>query len=92
VTGTMGLTEGYRRSTCIIDEYSLSHRERQVLWLVAQGKRNRDVADLLGISICTVKIHLANIFLKLGVSRRAEAVTEALAQGQLPASIKVSAA
>lgn len=90
----MRFAEGYRRNTRIVDEYSLSAREGQVLWLVAQGKRNKEIAELLGISICTVKIHLANIFFKLGVGSRTEAVRQALALDQLPTGdlVKVPAA
>lgn len=78
-----GIAEGYRRSTGE-EDLSLTRREREVIWLAGQDKANKDIARVLGISICTVKIHLSNIYSKLGVSRRADAVKAARLQGQLP--------
>lgn len=51
---------------------SLTQRERAVAGLVAQGKRNREIGDDLGISEGTVKIHLHRIYEKLGVGNRTE--------------------
>jgi DNA-binding NarL/FixJ family response regulator len=50
----------------------LSPREREIVQLVAQGFRNREIAEKLFISEQTVKNHLHNIFDKLGVSDRLE--------------------
>lgn len=55
----------------------LTKRERQVLTLVAEGKRNREIAHVLGISEATVENHLHRIFQKLGVSNRTEAAYRA---------------
>jgi DNA-binding NarL/FixJ family response regulator len=63
---------------------SLTAREREVLDLVAQGARTREVAQRLGVSEKTVKDHLSQIYGKLGVSSRAAAVTRARALGILP--------
>lgn len=60
---------------------SLSERERQVLDRVAQGERNREIAERLGISERTVKAHLASVFNKLGVDTRAAAVSIGLQRG-----------
>lgn len=76
--------EGYGHSWRSEDECTLTPREREILWLVAQGRRNHDIGEYLKISICTVKLHLAHIFLKLGVNRRREAVTMAMQQDQIP--------
>ena len=51
----------------------LSKREREVLSLVAQGFKNRDIAESLYISETTVKTHLYHIFEKLGVEDRLKA-------------------
>ena len=59
----------------------LTPREHEVLVLVADGLRNRDVAVRLGITEHTVKFHLAAIFGKLGVSSRTGAVRRALQLG-----------
>jgi pimeloyl-ACP methyl ester carboxylesterase/DNA-binding CsgD family transcriptional regulator len=60
---------------------TLTDREREVLRLVAEGLRNRDIADELVISRATVGRHVANIYAKLGVSSRAAATTYALRSG-----------
>jgi ATP/maltotriose-dependent transcriptional regulator MalT len=53
----------------------LSPREREVLALVSQGLRNRDIAQRLFISEVTVKVHVRNIMKKLGARSRAHAVS-----------------
>lgn len=52
-----------------------------MLQLVARGSANKDIAASLSISESTVKTHVANIFQKLDVNHRTEAVTQALQQG-----------
>lgn len=52
----------------------LSQREKEVLALVAEGKRNAEIADILFASVNTVKNHLASVFRKLGATRRVDAV------------------
>lgn len=59
----------------------LTEREMEVLKLVTKGLSNKDIADELYLSIRTVQGHLANIFNKLRVSSRTEAVVHALKQG-----------
>lgn len=50
----------------------LSKRERAIVGLLLQGLRNREIASELGIGEGTVKVHLHNVFDKLGVSSRME--------------------
>ena len=59
----------------------LTEREMEVLKLVTKGLSNKDIADDLSLSIRTVQGHLANIFNKLRVSSRTEAVVHALKEG-----------
>ena len=59
----------------------LTARQIEVLALAARGFRNQDIASALGISANSVKDHLKQIFLRLGVSSRAEAVAIALHDG-----------
>ena len=60
---------------------SLTRREVEVLDLIAQGLRNKDVAMMLGISNETVQVHVKNIFAKLDVEDRTAAVHVALRRG-----------
>ena len=59
----------------------LSDREREVLQLLAQGRANGDIADLLFISENTVRNHLANAYAKIGVTTAREAVAWAWRNG-----------
>lgn len=59
----------------------LSPRELEVIKLMIQGKRNREIALHLAITEGTVKIHVSNVLAKLGVTDRTEAVTQALQRG-----------
>ena len=55
----------------------LTEREMEVLRAVAYGKTNKEVAERLCISPNTVQVHLRNIFAKVGVKNRIEAVAYA---------------
>lgn len=55
----------------------LSPREREVLQLLAEGLSNKQMARQLNVSENTVKTHLANVYGKLGVNKRVEAVVTA---------------
>lgn len=55
----------------------LTAREREVLTLVAQGNNNADIAQTLGITMKTVRNHVSNIFSKLQVADRTQAVIRA---------------
>lgn len=59
----------------------LTSREMEALTLAAKGMTNREIADRLTISVRTVQVHLSNIFSKLGVGSRTEAVLHALRKG-----------
>jgi len=57
---------------------NLTEREREVLVLLVGGLSNLEISQRLSISVATVKYHLTNIFSKLGVKNRVEAVTSAM--------------
>lgn len=60
---------------------TLTHREQEVLSLVAEGKTDKEVADALHISLHTVKSHMRNILAKLHVSNRYQAARYARDRG-----------
>lgn len=68
------LSGGLRRGRSHADRYGLTEGQRRVLELLREGKSNRDIGDLLGLTEGTVKVHLSKIFRKLGVVSRAEAI------------------
>jgi DNA-binding NarL/FixJ family response regulator len=59
----------------------LSGRELEILQLMAKGAANKEISAQLNIAQSTVKTHIANIFQKLAVNDRTEAVTQALKKG-----------
>jgi DNA-binding NarL/FixJ family response regulator len=59
----------------------LSPREVDILELIAAGKRNKEIADALGITQETVQTHMKRLFVKLHVTDRTAAVTVALSRG-----------
>ena len=61
----------------------LSPREREVIRYLVQGRSNREIADAVAISINTVKFHIKNIFDKLDVYSRKDAVTASIHRGLL---------
>ena len=64
-------------------EEPLTRRELEVLQLAAKGHSNKEIASDLVLSVPTVKAHLVNIFNKLGVGSRTEAVLYGLRMGWL---------
>ena len=60
---------------------SLTMREKEILQLLAEGLPNKQIAARLGISLHTVKFHVASILAKMGVQSRTEAVTLGVRQG-----------
>jgi len=61
-----------------VSRQRLTPREREILQLLAEGKSNKEVANLLGISVNTAEAHRANIMLKLGLHSLAELVHYAI--------------
>jgi DNA-binding NarL/FixJ family response regulator len=62
----------------------ITHRETEVLRMLAEGLVNKDIATRLGISEHTIKFHISSILDKLGASTRTEAVTLGIRLGLIP--------
>ena len=54
--------------------YGLSAREKEIARLLYEGKNNNEIADTLFVSINTVKVHASNLYKKLGVGNRVQAI------------------
>jgi ATP/maltotriose-dependent transcriptional regulator MalT len=61
----------------------LSEREREVLRLIAEGHSNQQIAQMLVVAESTIKTHLNNIYAKLNVNSRLQALTRAYTSGLL---------
>ena len=64
-----------------MSDEALTTREVEILQLVAEGNRNRDIAEQLFISEGTVKVHIKHIMEKLGANDRTQAITIAVRRG-----------
>lgn len=70
------------------DSYEkLSDREREVLQLIAEGHANREIAEMLHISVRTVETHRANIMAKLDLHSTAEVVQYAIRKGVISSDV-----
>ena len=63
-------------------ETNLTSREEEILNLVAKGYRSKEVAESLGLSVLTVETHLRNVYGKMHVRSRAEAVAKYFTKGR----------
>jgi len=58
-------------------KFDLTEREFEVLVLIARGYSNREIAEKLFLSLPTIKTHVSNLFTKLDVKRRTQAIKRA---------------
>jgi len=63
------------------NNFSLTSREHEVLEMISKGYRYNEIADSLGISANTIRAHIRNIYRKMAVKSRSEAVFEAAKAG-----------
>jgi DNA-binding NarL/FixJ family response regulator len=78
IVNRLGGRQAYRTSNMV---EGLTEREMDVLRAAAHGQANKMIAAKLGISAQTVQVHLRNIFGKLGVNSRSEAIARAIQYG-----------
>jgi len=76
--------ENFVLDTSLVSQLELSKRELEVLNLLAQGHSNQEIAAALFISLSTVKTHVQNLFEKLAVKRRIQAVEKAKRLNLIP--------
>lgn len=62
----------------------LTERQREILQLIVEGRGNKEIADVLHLSVKTIEFHRARIMTKLGVRTVAELTKVALQQGLIP--------
>jgi two-component system, NarL family, response regulator LiaR len=67
-----------------LKQLGISRREFEVLELIASGLSNQEIADKLFVSLNTIKTHSSNLFVKLDVKRRTQAIQRAKELGLLP--------
>jgi LuxR family maltose regulon positive regulatory protein len=79
--GTFALSGSPTKAQPLFDPLSL--REREVLNLIAAGRKNREIADELVVVTGTIKAHINMIYQKLGVTNRVQAITRARLLGLL---------
>ncbi|MDD6880071.1 MAG: helix-turn-helix transcriptional regulator [Firmicutes bacterium] len=58
----------------LAEAYNLSAREKEIALLIYEGKNNNEIADMLFLSTNTVKVHTSNLYRKLGVTNRVQAI------------------
>ena len=76
--------ENFVLDTSLVAQLELSKRELEILGLLAHGHSNQEIAAKLFVSLSTVKTHIQNLFEKLGVKRRIQAVEKAKRLNLIP--------
>ena len=69
--------ENFSINEAELKKLNLTHREYEILQLVVKGHSNSDIADILFLSLSTVKTHISNLYIKMDVKRRAQAIEKA---------------
>lgn len=76
--------ENFVLNTSLISGLEISKRELEILNLLAQGLSNQEIASKIFVSLSTVKTHIQNLFEKLEVRRRTQAVEKARRLALIP--------
>jgi DNA-binding NarL/FixJ family response regulator len=72
------VSKSFENVSTAVNEYKLSEREKEILNLVIGGLTKRKIAELLNLSYHTIDSHLRNIYRKLGVQSKSQAITKVL--------------
>ncbi len=73
----IGRNENFVLNKSLVTKLELSNRELEILGLMAEGNSNQEIANRLFVSLSTVKTHNQNLFGKLDVKRRTQAIEKA---------------
>ena len=76
--------ENFVLNESMVAELELSKRELEVLGLIAEGNSNQEIANRIFVSLSTVKTHNQNLFEKLDVKRRTQAIEKAKRLNLIP--------
>jgi NarL family two-component system response regulator LiaR len=76
--------ENFVLDSSLVDQFEISKRELEILGLMAQGHSNEEIGAKLFVSLSTVKTHIQNLFVKLDVKRRTQAVEKAKRLNLIP--------
>ena len=76
--------ENFVLNTSLVAQLELSKRELEILGLLAEGHSNQEIAAKIFVSLSTVKTHIQNLFEKLDVKRRIQAVEKAKRLNLIP--------
>jgi len=76
--------ENFVLDTSLVAQLELSKRELEILNLLARGYSNQEIAAKLFVSVSTVKTHIQNLFEKLDVKRRIQAIEKARSLNLIP--------
>ncbi len=74
---TEGRQAGFVLNKLLVAKLELSRRELEILGLIAEGNSNQEIANRIFVSLSTVKTHNQNLFEKLDVKRRTQAIEKA---------------
>lgn len=66
------------------EKEGLTERQREILHLIVEGRANKEIADILHLSVKTIEFHRARIMTKMGVKTVAELTKAAIQQGLIP--------
>ena len=75
---------GFSLNEAELNKLRISTRELEVLQLMAEGLSNQEIAEKLFVSLNTIKTHLSNLFIKMEVERRTQAVEKAKRLSLIP--------
>ena len=78
------MEDSFKRDIQKIEQLGISTREMEILQKVAEGLSNKEIGQALFVSENTVKTHISNLFIKLDVKRRTQAVQKAKELNLIP--------